>query len=322
MPSRFVRQAIETLSERHRISAETDVEKVQRSNCKLRSGNETSFVSLFADIVTQRRSITRLAIPYHHLFYFPSRDAENAVGYDLSIGYFQNNRNQRMRTMHKLLPKWCDSEWTWSINHKVESPEKHNRYTIRISNSQNREDRISANDKRSRELIRDYRVLARYPIGDYRHLLTLLHDYEARRHLEPYLVLHICYCLHDYRRMGTSYPGRVVPWQIPEPESLLRTIVIDIKKICDDIPNWRERLANPNFKLVIKKNTPRAVRGETPQQYLDRSNNRNMIDIRIHPNNIPLENSVLTLEDFTARVANIMSREADHIPTDSSLSTT
>jgi len=193
----------------------------------------------------------------------PSRRAESKVGYDISIGCY--NSNCRIRTMHKLVyRRWCDEEWTWCLS-KFYRP-----------------DQIS---------------------GDYRHLETLLENYKGHDHyprLIPYLVLNVCYCIHDYRRMGANYKD----WQIPPFDSLLRTIIVDLSAICQ-MDNWQNALQCPDFELVVSKCAPRQKKSESVQEYLRRISKKELFEIRIEPNGAQLKDCVLTFDELCCEIEKI-----------------
>ncbi len=261
----LVCEAIDTLSESHSLAAGIDFPKTGRCRCKLASGVEATFVAVLCDHVMHHLAARGIEQPFHEFFYIPSRRAEGKVGYDLSIGCY--NSNSRIRTMHKLIyPRWCDEKWTWSLSKFYRS------------------DCLS---------------------NDHRHLETLLKNYENYNtypRLAPYLVLNVCYCIHDYRRMGATHNG----WQIPSFDSLLRTVIVDLAAICRRVPNWRNVLQYPDFGLVVTKQAPRQEEDELAQEYLCRIGKKEMYEVRVDPDGTQLEGCVLTLEELCLEVEEIV----------------
>jgi hypothetical protein len=267
----LVEDAIDNLSEGHRLARGVDFPKVRgRNDCRLASGMETTLCALFCNYVKQHLD-TKLeagdGIPspeYHEFFYFPSRTAEGEVGYDISIGRYQ--RQSRIRTMHKVLyasDYWCDKEWEWSVCYSV-----------------NRNGRSS---------------------GDYRHLISLLRSHRRHPLLHPYLVLHMCHCIHDYRRMGLPYKD----WQIPSFDNLLRTVVVDLPEIFEGLGDWREALHRPNFRFTLTKNVVPREDHEPVGEYLSRIAEKELFEVRIEPGDIQHIGCVLTLDELCDRIERI-----------------
>ena len=215
----LISEAIAEITGNHRLDQTTDHCKA-RGSCKLRSGHEVTFVSLIADrlfrAIEERQGRN---LEYHQWVYMPSRRAERDVGYDLSLGKYDDESKRRIRSMHKLLLGWCDSRRFWSLN------------------------------PGSR---------------DHKHLEALIKDHRASEAVRPYLVVHICYCIHEYRRMGLEHQG----FNIPGVGSLLRTLVISLA----DLSVEAEHLGVPldRISLQYRRNTNRRLPGEARQAYLDR----------------------------------------------------
>jgi hypothetical protein len=222
----LVEEAVAGITDAHSLDADTDCSK-STGPCELRSGLETAFVGLTADYVLEevRRRLQR-SISYHHWVYMPSRRAEGVTGYDLSLGHFGRRRAaRRVRSMHKLLLSWCDRRRQRTFNPGTR---------------------------------------------DHKHLMALVNDYVrnvARREagvtearIQPYLIVHICGCVHEYRRMGWSVQG----FEIPDIESLLRTVVIPLAEVAE--------LSDPPEELSVRyrRDTNYRPEGEASQEYLDR----------------------------------------------------
>ena len=59
---------------------------------------------------------------------------------------------------------------------------------------------------------------------DVLHMALLMGAHQVHGVLPPFLVIHVCFCVHDYRRMGTTAPNKCL---IPGFDSPLRTIIVD-----------------------------------------------------------------------------------------------
>lgn len=251
----LVAEAAKALSDNHSLDPDVDRRKTSgRTRCRLASGVEVNFVAMLCSYLVGHLSATRHYSPrFHEFFYIPNTRAEARVGYDLSIG--QVSSHFRIRTMHKLvLARWCDQKWQRSVS--------------------------ASFDVNGR------------PYRTYGHLTTLLEEYDRHPNLEPYLVFNVCYCLHDYRRIGVDYDG----YPIPALDSLLRTFIISL----DAIP--RDAVLDSGFRLTVIKNAPSRREHESPREYLGRIADKELFDIRVRPGNIQLSDCILSLDDFCARI--------------------
>jgi hypothetical protein len=183
--------------------------------CILAPGIEHLFVTLTAKyLIGQLLSENRLW-KYQDLVYCPHTTIEQKCGFDLSIGHFE--RPYRIRTMHKLhygkkrLHPWTDEDWSWST---------------------------ADGDKKERKRIK-------------RHLIQLFKAYnipfEGVRVYEPFMVLHLCFCIHEYRRMGLEHNGV----KIPGFEDKLRTVVLDLRPI-GDLPIYQKLVEGSHFNITVK----------------------------------------------------------------------
>lgn len=78
-----------------------------------------------------------------------------------------------------------------------------------------------------------------------RQLLQLVSAYERRQSLDPYLVIHVCYCLHEYRRMGAIIDGvRIYPF-----EDCHRTVVVCLKDVAR--PGWQEHISDGSHYVEV-----------------------------------------------------------------------
>ena len=215
----LISETIAGITVNHRLDPATDHCKAGNS-CKLQSGHEVAFVSLVAHRLFSALEKKRQSdLDYHRWVYLPSRRAERIVGYDLSVGRYDDANMRRVRSMHKLLLSWCDNRRSWSL---------------------------SSGGR------------------DHAHLKALIEDYRASQDTRPYLVIHICGCVHDYRRMGLV----LQTFQIPAVESLLRTLIVPLAHLSDGAE--REGMPLERVCLHYRRNTNRRWLNEPPQAYLDR----------------------------------------------------
>jgi hypothetical protein len=239
--------------------------EVGNKGCRLASGIETTFVSLTVHQLKKHLEAHGYYVNYQQIFYIPSLIAENTGGFDLSIGLFSNR--SRIRTMHKVLygirpNRWCDESWIWHIKHTL---------------GKNGE-----------------------PSGDYRHLGELVKNHnESNGVFQPYLVLHVCTCIHEYRRMGIVYNGI----KTPDFYSPLRTIVIDLREITNVFTQkeWSEVYGSIDFNLVVSKRIPDVIPDESAQDYLDRSAMPDLFEVHLGTNIVVRQIPVLTAEQLFAR---------------------
>jgi hypothetical protein len=262
----LVQEAIESpgMSNDHRVDEETGItlKRTPSRECKVATGEEPFFIAMFCDYIKEYLARKGEEPPYSEFFYMPSRKTEGRLGCDMSIGLYETEF--RVRTMHKMLLYeygWCDQAWHWQIKRTL-----------------NEED---------------------HPCGDYAHLLTLLRAYDQHpEHINPYLVLHHYYCVHDYRRLDAEYAG----WRIPGFKSLLRTIIVDLSAICKQVKDWEVVVNNATFRLVVHKAAPPRDKGESVTKYLKRLSKPKQYKVTIEPASVALEEAVLRLDTFCRKV--------------------
>ena len=260
----FVEEAIRILSNNHALDLEDGVDHPKKVRGHCRLASGIETTFVSAFCDNLRASINP-HIPFNQFFYIPSRPAESLVGYDLSIGDYRTQA--RARTMHKVVYEtWCDKDWGWSLGYEL--------------NNRNE------------------------PRGDYSHIITLLQNYQNHPDLVPYLVLHVCYCIHDYRRMGIGYAD----FQLPSFDSLLRTVVISLPALFVQVDDWNRISDQEDFRFTIRKQSPVREENESPQDYLDRLSQKDQFTVEIQPGNSQLENCILTLDEFCAEISHLENR--------------
>jgi hypothetical protein len=137
---------------------------------------------------------------------------EKNCGFDLSIGHFQ--RPNRVRTMHKLhfgtkrIHPWPDEDWSWSTGSGIAAER----------------DRIK------------------------KHLLLLLNSYKDNAWYEPFFVLHLCFCVHEYRRMKDIGENQPIP-SFCSPD---RTIVLDLRLLAK-LPKYDKVLKGKDFEIRMPR---------------------------------------------------------------------
>jgi hypothetical protein len=195
-------------------------------------------------------------INFNDVFYIPNLKAEAVTGYDLSIGHYL--QNNRIRTMHKVINRrYCDQSWVYSIK----------------------------NIRRS---------------GDYAHFsrLILIHNSAQNEGISiyPYLVLNVCNCIHDYRRMGCLYQETHVT--IPPFNSTLRTIIIDLPMLNQRLRQSGIEFQSDEFEMSISRNPSNKRQDEITADYLSRISNEANLVINACRHIIDSEAISLSFDEF------------------------
>lgn len=258
-----LRETIETMSVNHNLMPGIDSAKKRQQNgiCALSSGIEYSFVNVFCQEVF--RSLPQENIPeYHQIFYIPNLQAEAKVGYDLSVGHYQ--QNTRIRTMHKVInERYCDQSWSFRFNYSI-----------------NQRGEFS---------------------GDYGHFLELTGNAtHADReqpdvNVLPFMVLNICYCIHDYRRMGSISPDQIT---IPPFSSLLRTVIINLQILRRQIADLNIDILAEQFYLRIFRAFEERSPNEFPQDFFSRINSKANIHVECFGQEIESKDAILNFDEF------------------------
>lgn len=232
--------------------------EVGNANCNLSTGIEATFVTVMAHQLMQRLQPRGCELGLHEVIYIPNLRAEARGGFDLSIG--RSLERPRVRTMHKLLYGCAE------FNHWCDE---------------------------------NWNWSIRRGSGDWDHLRTLLanfaREYE-RRSFQPFLVLNVCYCLHEYRRMGRLIAD--VP--VPEFDNPLRTVIINLGEIVDQLGanGWQEMLEAEEFELQVEKQAIAQELNEAPQKFLEKLSDRNMFTATAAGNGLEVSLEVLTFQQL------------------------
>lgn len=108
--------------------------------------------------------------------------------------------------------------------------------------------------------------------NDWKHLRSLIQLFERDGGFRPYLTFHVCFCVHDYRRMGKMLGD--IP--IPAFENILRTVVVDLGEIV------RQRgMPENNGTFIISKQSHKRIQNEAATDYLVRIAAKDLFDARI-----------------------------------------
>lgn len=141
--------------------------------------------------------------------------------------------------------------------------------------------------------------------SDYKHFRKLIEDYRESKDVRPFLILHLSYCIHDYRRMGVHYEDEDIV--IPNTSSLLRTVVIPMSEFSGegrfaDIDLERNQISLRYFRDSNSKH-----RDESSQAYLDRIANKENHHVEIRQNGERLGAlPVQTLEEWLEESATFL----------------
>lgn len=171
--------------------------------CPLSPGIEHLFVSCTAHHALERIRKSEDKVQFQHVIYSPHSTIEKKCGFDLSIGHFE--RPFRVRMMHKLLHSNNHGKWCdepWRWTSK-DDPQAH---------------------------------------GQLRTLLETYSHADNARRFEPFLAIHVCYCIHEYRRMGRS--------GIPAFDHLRRTVIVDLREITG-VAKWHAIVTHPATSLGV-----------------------------------------------------------------------
>jgi hypothetical protein len=264
----ILEEAIKTLSNNHNLLPGIDSNKKRHQGegvCPLSSGIEYSFVGAFCQEIFRR--IPQENLPnYYQFFYIPNLKAEEKVGYDLSIGHYR--QNNRIRTMHKVInEKYCDQSWSYLLKF--------------------------ANNKRG-EIA-----------GDYGHFIKLLNAHpedleQVGVQITSFLVINICYCIHDYRRMGVLFEHEQLT--IPSFCSLLRTVIVDLRILKRQIDRQNIDVFSDQFYLKLSRLPEERLPNETPNDYISRIANKTNINIECCDRLIESQNAILSFDEFIQQI--------------------
>lgn len=130
--------------------------------------------------------------------------------------------------------------------------------------------------------------------GDYRHLSQLI---ESSENISPFLILNICFCIHDYRRMGDSFPVGDRLIINPQFNSLGRTIIINLRELNNRINNF---LSNDNFNLSIIRQLRSLNNFQNSMEFLNTLEDEENILIQFCGENISTENIVMGFNEFAS----------------------
>lgn len=196
-------------------------------------------------------------INFQKSIYIPNIRAEETAGFDLSIGHAFER--PRVRTMNKhLFGNQSFNRWC----------DEEWSWEIRGNNG-----------------------------IDHRHLCSLIRNYENENNIfRPFLILHICFCLHEYRRMGMNLEDITIPNFI----SPLRTIVVNIGSILENQNqvNPNELLYSNDFVLRIDKTIVERNEAESRNEYLSRIEDSELFTATATGSNIALTLPTITLSEF------------------------
>lgn len=73
-------------------------------------------------------------------------------------------------------------------------------------------------------------------------LLKAYDEPENRQQYEPFLIIHVCHCIHEFRRMGRP--------RIPDIDDPRRTVIVDLKSIVR-MTNWKQPVEQGDYKLSV-----------------------------------------------------------------------
>jgi hypothetical protein len=258
-----VEQAIWQMSAEHSTDERIDVDRFKaksRHLCQIGTNDETRFMNLFFLHVLNQMGAGEHLPQLHKFYYTPHRRSERLLGCDMSIGFYKDPN--RINTMHKLLnEKWCDQTWGWS-------------------SALDAEERASADTNNIRTLLTRKR--------------------EKNELLLPYLVIHVCYCVHEYRRMTNRAPSGDFP--IPGIESNLRTAIIDLQKLMEATKTWDVDVDHEQFQVAVARRLKGPLdKWDSYPAYVKAFDELSYLSATIYPSGVEVTDCFVSVEAFCAQ---------------------
>ena len=221
--------------------------------CCLSTGIEACFVAMTSHYAINRLCDAGYDTNFQKSLYIPNIRAEQTAGFDLSLG--NAFARPRVRTMHKhLYGNNTFNKWC--------------------------DEEWSWSISPKNEI-------------DHRHLRSLVQNFENEDIFQPFLILHICFCLHEYRRMGTTIDNMT----IPDIDSPLRTIVVNLGSILNEQneAGWNQMLSAENFLLEVNKTNHERNEAESENEYLLRIADLELFEARVSGNGFTINLPIITL---------------------------
>jgi hypothetical protein len=136
---------------------------------------------------------------------------------------------------------------------------------------------------------------------DHDHFIKLYNDWgkseDSKNNLNFYLVINICFCIHEFRRMGLL--PEEYNYIIPGIDSLLRTMVIPLTPIFKKIT--QDNIKPENVVLKYRRKSNLRLPNESEKDYLDRISRHNNHELLMSWDN---HNSVEQVEIVSFREFN------------------
>ena len=184
------------------------------SQCPIAPGIEDLFRSQLAHTVVSHLSGAKERAVPFHEVVYAPHATKENGGFDLSFGQF--NLEPRIRTMQKLI----------NLKYKVWCDQPWG---------------WSTDDDRT-------------ALAQLCSLIETFANPENKRLHEPFLVINVCFCLHEFRRMGK--PG------IPDFEDQRRTVIVDLRSVadCADFTDSLESITD-----LVKSLSDKSKKDQRPQ---------------------------------------------------------
>ena len=135
---------------------------------------------------------------------------------------------------------------------------------------------------------------------DHNHFHKLYTDWakseDSKNSISSYLVINICYCIHEYRRMGLVPEG--YQFTIPDIESLLRTVMVPLTPIFLFLT--QQNISPENISFQYSRLTNKPFPNENDQTFLNRINNQENHRFTMSWNDNSREFGIISLADFAA----------------------
>jgi hypothetical protein len=141
---------------------------------------------------------------------------------------------------------------------------------------------------------------------DHNHFKSLFVDWsksqDSKNNINSYLVLNVCHCIHEYRRIGIQPDG--YPFHIPGIESLLRTCIVPLKPIFEFLIENEINEENVNFQY--KRGSNKRLPQEQPQEYLARIGSLQNHGFNMEWNNMSQQFNIIPFQAFCAEAIGLL----------------
>lgn len=141
---------------------------------------------------------------------------------------------------------------------------------------------------------------------DHNHFVRLYNDWakseDSKDSLTAYLVINICYCIHEFRRMGLILEG--YNYRIPGFDSLLRTLIVPLTPIF--ILIQQEEINPQNISFKYNRLTNSRLPNENEEDFLRRISKYENHNFKMSWNNNSIKIEIISLNTFLESSINFL----------------